>query len=498
MWARASPLVQPRQARQSSSRSAAIVGLGGIWVQEGLAKVPDSGNFRSGSALGLGGQGRQPYIKIVRFRTFHPAGAQRSRVRLGPRFSNPLFINRLDLQFSGPLGAFPSRMESLNSPADRPTERGETVRVLIADDQPHVLDALQLLLKNNGYQTEAVMQPEAVMRALRASDFDVVLMDLNYTRDTTAGGEGLELVSQIRAIDQSLPLVVMTAWGSVDLAVQAMQRGASDFVQKPWSNGELLAKLETQVERGRLLRRAQRQHTDELQEAREIQRNLLPKSIPQVRDYEIAGITQPMRFVGGDYFDVVRVSKTQTVLCIADVAGKGMPAALLMSSLQAALKPLMFETLPPREVCGRLNRMLCEIAPVGKFVSLFYGVLDSERHRLVYCNCGHNPPVLVRGDGSAGELNAAGAVLGQFPDWIYEQSDVPLKRGDQLVLFTDGMVEAGNSFEEPFGEERVTRIAQGNATMSAEELKTLLLRSAAEHCGGQFQDDASLVVVKAL
>ena len=389
-------------------------------------------------------------------------------------------------------------MESLISSANCQTEQSDTTHVLIADDQPHVLEALQLLLKNNGYHTEAVTQPESVLRALRSSDFDVVLMDLNYTRDTTAGGEGLELVSQIRAIDQSLPLVVMTAWGSVDLAVQAMQRGASDFVQKPWSNGELLTKLEAQVERGHLLRRAQRQHSDELREAREIQRNLLPKSIPQVQDYEIAGITQPVRFVGGDYFDVVRVSKTQTVLCIADVAGKGLPAALLMSSLQAALKPLMFAALPPREVCRRLNRMLCEIAPVGKFISLFYGVLDSEQHRLVYCNCGHNPPMVARVEAEARELNAAGAVLGQFPDWIYEQSDLALTPGDQLLLFTDGLVEACNSFEEAFGEERVTRIAQRNAALSAEELKLLLLRSAVEHCGGQFQDDASLVVVKAL
>jgi len=371
-------------------------------------------------------------------------------------------------------------------------------RVLVADDQPHVLDALQLLLKNHGYCTEAVTHPHSVLQALRTTDFDVVLMDLNYTRDTTAGGEGLELVSQIRAIDRNLPLVVMTAWSSVDLAVEAMQRGASDFVQKPWRNRELLAKLEAQVERGHHLRCAQRQHSDELREARDIQRNLLPKNIPQVRDYEIAGITQPVRFVGGDYYDVVRVTKHQTVLCIADVAGKGLPAALLMSSLQAALKPLLWEELSPREVCRRLNRILCDIAPVGKFVSFFYAVLDSQEHRLLYCNCGHNPPLLVRADGSAGELNAAGAVLGQFPDWIYEQSDLQLKPGDQLFLFTDGLVEVCNSLEEAFGEERLIRIAQQNTATNAEDLKTLMIRSASEHCGGQFQDDASLVVVKAL
>jgi sigma-B regulation protein RsbU (phosphoserine phosphatase) len=371
-------------------------------------------------------------------------------------------------------------------------------RVLVADDQPHVLDALQLLLKSHGYCTEAVTHPARVLQALQTGEFDVVLMDLNYTRDTTAGGEGLELVSQIRLIDENLPLVVMTAWSSVDLAVEAMRRGASDFVQKPWGNQQLLEKLETQVERGRSLRQAQRQRADELQDARAIQDNLLPKSIPQIKDYEIAGMTQPVRCVGGDYFNVIRVSETQTVLCIADVAGKGMPAALLMSSLQAALKPLIWDTQSPRELCRRLNRILCEIAPVNKFVSFFYGVLDSKDNRLTYCNAGHNPPVLVRAGGASCELNAAGAVLGQFPDWVYEQSDVQLQAGDTLVMFTDGLVEASNQDNEPFGEECLTGIVLENRGLGAEDLKSLLMQAASGHCGGRFQDDASMIVLRAV
>jgi sigma-B regulation protein RsbU (phosphoserine phosphatase) len=378
------------------------------------------------------------------------------------------------------------------------TESAPAGRVLVADDQPHVLDALQLLLKSHGYRTEAVTHPARVLQALQTGEFDVVLMDLNYTRDTTAGGEGLELVSQIRLIDENLPLVVMTAWSSVDLAVEAMRRGASDFVQKPWGNQQLLEKLETQVERGRSLRQAQRQRADELQDARAIQDNLLPKSIPQVKDYEIAGMTQPVRCVGGDYFNVIRVSETQTVLCIADVAGKGMPAALLMSSLQAALKPLIWDTRSPRELCRRLNRILCEIAPVNKFVSFFYGVLDSKDNRLTYCNAGHNPPVLVRAGGASCELNAAGAVLGQFPDWVYEQSDVQLRAGDTLVMFTDGLVEASNQDNELFGEECLTSIVLENRGLGAEDLKSLLMRAASEHCGGRFQDDASMIVLRAV
>ena len=149
-------------------------------------------------------------------------------------------------------------MESFQIPAAYPVEgtsaeSASAGRVLIADDQPHVLDALQLLLKGQGYQTEAVTHPARVLQALKSREYDVVLMDLNYTRDTTAGGEGLELVSQIRLLDENLPLVVMTAWSSVDLAVEAMRRGASDFVQKPWGNQQLLEKLETQVERCRSL-----------------------------------------------------------------------------------------------------------------------------------------------------------------------------------------------------------------------------------------------------
>ena len=128
-----------------------------------------------------------------------------------------------------------------------PVTPSETGRVLIADDQMHVLDALQMLLSGCGLATEAVTHPARVLRALETGQFDAVLMDLNYARDTVSGGEGLELVSRIRSMDSLLPVVVMTAWSSVDLAVEAMRRGASDFIQKPWENQDLLQKLQNQL-----------------------------------------------------------------------------------------------------------------------------------------------------------------------------------------------------------------------------------------------------------
>src|SRR5207237_7752819 len=131
-------------------------------------------------------------------------------------------------------------------------------RVLIADDQPDVLEALRLLLKGEGYKIDSAGSPAAILEAIDSDEYDAVLMDLNYARDTTSGQEGLDLLSQIRAHDQTLPVVVMTAWGSVEVAVEAMRRGARDFVQKPWENARLLTILRTQVELARAIRHSQR------------------------------------------------------------------------------------------------------------------------------------------------------------------------------------------------------------------------------------------------
>ena len=130
-------------------------------------------------------------------------------------------------------------------------------RVLVADDQQDVLEALRLLLKAEGYKTETATSPRAILKAMESSDFDVLLMDLNYARDTTSGQEGLDLLRRIQALDSTLPVIVMTAWGSVELAVEAMRHGARDFVQKPWDNARLLSILRTQIELGQALRKGQ-------------------------------------------------------------------------------------------------------------------------------------------------------------------------------------------------------------------------------------------------
>ena len=146
--------------------------------------------------------------------------------------------------------------------APRPAALHAAPRILVADDQPDVLQALRLLLKGEGFQAETVSSPAGVLAALERQDFDALLMDLNYARDTTSGREGFDLVTRVQGIDSTLPIVVMTAWGSVEGAVEAMRRGARDYIEKPWDNTRLLATLRTQIELGQALRTSQRLETE--------------------------------------------------------------------------------------------------------------------------------------------------------------------------------------------------------------------------------------------
>src|SRR5215831_18544602 len=150
--------------------------------------------------------------------------------------------------------------------------------ILIADDQTHVIEALRLLLKGEGYRIESATSPAGVLASVESGAFDCVLMDLNYARDTTSGAEGLDLLPRIQALDPTLAVVVMTAWGSVDLAVEAMRRGAKDFLQKPWENARLLAIVHTQIELARALRRGQKLEAENRALRGEAQPNLVAES----------------------------------------------------------------------------------------------------------------------------------------------------------------------------------------------------------------------------
>jgi len=385
-------------------------------------------------------------------------------------------------------------------------------RILIADDQPDVLRALCLLLKGHGYTTETVTSPSDLLDALGRAEFDLLLMDLNYARDTTSGREGLDLLTRLTTMESVPPIVVMTGWATVGIAVEAMQRGVTDFVEKPWTNTQLLEVLSKQITLGRERRESARlavqetqaqkviasqfhQQEHEIAEARAIQEGLLPKEIAQLPGYEISSAWQSARVVGGDYFDVLPFDGESCGLCIADVAGKGLPAAMLMSNLQAAVRGLASPSLAPEDLAARLNSLLCRNMASDRFVTLFYAQLDGPAGRLRYVSAGHNPPFVMHRDGSHERLTEGGLVLGVFANQKFHSGAVQLRSGDRVVMYTDGVTEACNSQDEEFGEERLLGVLQENPLRSAAEIQKRILHSVTEFSRGPWRDDATLLVV---
>ena len=233
---------------------------------------------------------------------------------------------------------------------------------------------------------------------------------------------------------------------------------------------------------------------EELQRAREIQESLLPKEIPQLPGFEVASAWQPARAVGGDYFDVLKLGENRLAICIADVSGKGVPAALLMANVQASLRASVRDLDSPARVCSIINGMLCESIAADKFVTFFCGVLDAASSTFRYCNAGHPYPILVS-SGAVRTLDQGGAVLGVLPDWTYEDSSVDLISGDRLLLFTDGITEAEGPQGEEFGMEKVAAFAKAHAANSAARINQQLLVQVSDFCGAQFRDDATLLVL---
>lgn len=375
-------------------------------------------------------------------------------------------------------------------------------RALIADDHGDVIHALRLLLKGEGYHVEGVSSPAALLQALGQMPFDLVIVDLNYTRDTTSGREGLELVARIRELDREVPVVAMTAWGTIDLAVDAMRLGVDDFIQKPWDNSQLVQHLRRHLQAGRVRREQQRVHAarvdaqaHELAAARDIQRALLPTRLPAPPGADIVAFWEPAGEVGGDFYDAVQLDAQRTWLCVGDVAGKGVSAALLMANVLALARSAALASFSPAAVCAAINQELSTRIAAGRFVTFFHGVYDASQRQLVYSNAGHCAPMLVRKDGTVAWLTQGGAVLGVFPGCSYQQGAVRLSDGDRLVVFTDGITEGRNAEDDEFTEARLSELAVEHRSLTGAALCRKIVEAAKTFCGGRFEDDATLIVV---
>ena len=237
----------------------------------------------------------------------------------------------------------------------------------------------------------------------------------------------------------------------------------------------------------------------ELAQASELQRSLLPSQAPQIENYDLAGFNLPCRTVGGDYFDFVQHPDGRMGLVVGDVSGKGMPAALLMSSLQARVQMLVATQPDPASAVSILNRNLAERFPEGRFITLFYALLDFGTGRICYCNAGHNYPLIIRSEGTVEELPGSDMVLGIRSGSTYVLRESYLRPGDTLALYSDGVTEARNIEDEEFGGDGLSKFLARSRFQSCADTIAALANHVREWSGTtQFHDDFTVVLVKRL
>jgi sigma-B regulation protein RsbU (phosphoserine phosphatase) len=369
------------------------------------------------------------------------------------------------------------------------------MRILVSDDQIDVLEAIRLLLKGAGHQADTVESPKAALAAVQARTFDLILMDMNYSRDTTSGDEGMALLDSLLARDGSVPVIVMTAWSSVDLAVEAMRRGAVDFIQKPWDNARLLATIEKQVSRSSDRKKSK----SELEIARHVQQRLLPQHGQSLSTVTYGGRCLPAQEVGGDYYDFLDMGPGRLGVLLADVSGKGVAGALLTASLQASFRSqLELGMKNPRALLSSVNKLFHESTPAEYFATMFFAEYRDQNRELRYINCGHPAAILARTGGAIEHLEPTAIPIGIFGGWKCEERSAILQPGDLLLIFSDGVLEAGVDSGEEFGETRLldavrTAPAGGDVNAILDHVAGAVLRFSP----GAQSDDVTLVAVSA-
>jgi sigma-B regulation protein RsbU (phosphoserine phosphatase) len=314
-------------------------------------------------------------------------------------------------------------------------------KVLVIDDQADIREALRLLLKRAGYAIQMAESPNDALAAAAFGDHDLIVMDMNYSSDTTSGREGLDLLERLHAQRRDVPIIAMTGWSTIELAVEAMQRGACDFIPKPWDSHQMLAVIEKHLN-GRGDRRAGSSKDAELTIARNVQRRLLPQPHLHACGLECECVSLPAGDIGGDLYDFFEIDSCGVAFLLGDVSGKGIGAALLVANLQASIRSQQELARSPVKLLERVNRLFFQFTRPEHYATLFFGVYEADTRTIRYVNCGHPSPVLLRADGEVELLDSTATVLGAFTGSVFAERTISLAQGDRLVLFSDGLTEA--------------------------------------------------------
>jgi serine phosphatase RsbU (regulator of sigma subunit) len=394
-------------------------------------------------------------------------------------------------------------------------------KILVVDDQPANVLLLEGMLRVAGYTcVHSTTNPSEVLELYRQNRYGLILLDLQMP-----GLDGFQVMEGLKEIegDGYLPVLVITAQPAHKL--RALEAGAKDFVSKPFDMAELRARVHNILE-VRLLHQEAKNYSRVLEEtvreleasrevirmktleekkkseqelalAQETQESLLPRCLPQFENFRIHAFNKPTRYVGGDFYDFLRLSSNEWMGVLADVSGKGMPAALLSSMVLGALSMEFRSRNDPQDVLQRVNQLLCEKSLAFQFVTLFLFLLSPDGNG-TFISAGHNAAYLFRsGTGKIEELLPDAHFLGMFDFACYESRALHLDQGDILVVYSDGLTDAENPAEEMFGEKRLLEIIRREGPLGSPAVEQRILKAIEDFTQGMPQtDDITLVVVE--
>ena len=375
-------------------------------------------------------------------------------------------------------------------------DRDRPFKLLVVDDEEEVVPIFRQRMRREVRSgTYELFFARSGVEALdligEEPDIDLVITDINMPEM-----DGLTLLERLRSSDVDLRSIVLSAYGDMTNIRAAMNLGAFDFVLKPvdfddirLTIGRTLSNL-TEWRAAVASRDQLVSLNQEIDIAGRIQQSVLPLSFPGVEGYEIHALVNPARAVAGDFYDVMRLEGGLIGLLVADVCGKGIPAAMVMMSCRTLIRGAAIGLLDPGRVLSEVNRFMCENNPLQMFVTAFFGVFDPVDGSLTYANAGHPRPCLVRPDGDVTDLAASGGVaLGLLPDREYLSRRLELGPGDTLFAFTDGVTEMMDSLDEEFGDRRLCEALSLGAGRGASDCIELVLESLRSFAGGRAQPD---------
>lgn len=383
-----------------------------------------------------------------------------------------------------------------------------SVKILVVDDEPD-LEALIRQRFRKKIQTQefqfifAYSGVEALQKLREHSGIDIVLTDINMPEM-----DGLTLLGKLAELDVLLKAVIVSAYGDMENIRTAMNRGAFDFLTKPLDFQDLETTIDKTLRELMTLRQGRQAREQlvaiqkELSVATSIQQSILPQTFPpfpERRDFEIYAQMVPARHVGGDFYDFFLIDDERIGFVIADVSGKGVPAAIFMAMSRALLKATALTGVSPSECLQRVNRLLCRESDAGLYVTLFYGILHTRTGEVEYSLAGHAPPYLLYGTGIAPVEYKGGMVLGLIENNEYQAGNLLLRRGDGLFLYTDGVTEARDVEQNFFSEQRLEDFLHRTSGAPLSELIQGTVHEVSEFSAGTPQtDDVTILALRYL